>query len=70
MFLGLPDPLPVMLDKGMEPRIRIHTKMSRIHNTVFCGGGGEGSGLIFYCKYNNRIVLQTLKGQCHEIFCL
>jgi hypothetical protein len=32
-FLGLPDPGP--LDRGTHPRIRILTKMSRIHNTVF-----------------------------------
>jgi hypothetical protein len=39
-FLGLPDPHPDPLDKGTDPgiriRIRIRTKMSRIHNTVFC----------------------------------
>jgi hypothetical protein len=39
MFLGLPDPYPDPLDRGEDPtiriRIRIHTKMSRIHNTVW-----------------------------------
>jgi hypothetical protein len=38
MFLGLPDPHPDPLDRGTDPRIRIciriHTKMSRIHNTL------------------------------------
>ncbi len=39
MFLGLPDPHPDPLVRGMDQRIwvriRIRTKMSRIHNTVF-----------------------------------
>ncbi len=31
MFLGLPDPDPLV--RGMDPRIQIHTKMSWIRNT-------------------------------------
>jgi hypothetical protein len=37
MFMGLPDPHPDPLHRGMDPRIRIRTKMSRIHNTGFRG---------------------------------
>ncbi len=33
MFLGLLDPHPDPLETGTDPRIRIRTKMSRIHNT-------------------------------------
>jgi hypothetical protein len=39
MFLGLPDPDPLV--RGMDPRIRIHTKMSWIRNTTTkCHGSG------------------------------
>ncbi len=38
MFLGLPDPQPDTLVRGMDPmiqiRIRIRTKMSRIRNNA------------------------------------
>ncbi len=34
MFLGLPDPHLNPLDRGMDPKIRIRTNMSRIHNTA------------------------------------
>ncbi len=30
-----PEPHPDPLVRGMDPRIRIRTKMSRIHNTAF-----------------------------------
>jgi hypothetical protein len=33
MFLGLPDQYADPLDRGTDPRIRIRTKISRIHNT-------------------------------------
>jgi hypothetical protein len=35
MFLGLLDPNPDPLFRGMDPRIRIHTKMSWIRNTAY-----------------------------------
>ncbi len=34
MLLGLPYPHPDPLDKGTNPRIRIRTKMSLVHNTA------------------------------------
>ncbi len=33
---GHPDPNPVPLVRGMDPRIRMHTKMSWIRNTGYC----------------------------------
>ncbi len=38
MFLGLPDPHPDPLVRGTDPRIRIHTKMSRIPDTAIIHG--------------------------------
>jgi hypothetical protein len=59
MFLGLPDPHPDPLVRGTDPKIRVHTKMSRIPNTgqqrelyqkflfiSLCGE--EGRGLVTY----------------------
>jgi hypothetical protein len=34
MFWGLPDPHPDLFVRGTDPRIRISTKISRIHKTA------------------------------------
>ncbi len=42
------DPNPDPLVRGMDPRIRIHTKMSRIRNTDKCKIFQCGNSLLLY----------------------
>ncbi len=60
MFKGLPDPHPDPLDRGKNPRIRIRTKMSLIHNTAENRYGTGTIPVLRVCdKFPQYIEVQT-----------
>jgi hypothetical protein len=70
-----PEPDPDPLVRGRDPRIRIHTKMSRIRNTVFCfdrrhltGNTAEDLALVWLLN-GNRLKVGLLFDLAHIIHC-